>query len=416
MDIFESLESGVRTYSRSFPVIFDRALSSFVYDTAGRRYIDFLAGAGAVNYGHNNPLLKRALLDYIERDGITHSLDLATSAKGQFIERFDSVILRPRDLTYRFQFTGPTGANGVEAALKLARKVTGRRNVVSFTRAYHGLSGGALAVTANSFYRGEAFVSRGDVSFLPYDGYYKGIETFPLISKALTDPASGVDYPAAVILETVQSEGGINVASQEWLRSLQELCSRLKILLIVDDIQVGNGRTGEYFSFETAGLKPDIVVLSKSVGGFGLPMTLLLIKPEIDVWNPGEHTGTFRGNNLAFVAGSEALKFWETNVFAEGVMAKGRLVDRRLRAIAGQHPDIVTDVRGRGLINGIEMRTPEIAALVRDSAFKSGLIVELCGANDDVVKILPPLTTEDSVLEEGLDVLAAAIHQVASRG
>jgi diaminobutyrate-2-oxoglutarate transaminase len=414
VELFQSLESAVRSYSRSFPAIFDRAKGSFLYDRAGRRYIDFLAGAGALNYGHNHPRLKHALLEYIERDGITHSLDLATNAKRNFLERFESVILRPRDLTYRFQFTGPTGANGVEAALKLARKVTSRRNVVSFTGAFHGLSGGALAVTANSFYRGESYVNRADVSFLPYDGYYEGTDTIPLITKALTDTASGVDYPAAVILETVQSEGGINVATPDWLRSLQELCKRHGILLIVDDIQVGNGRTGEYFSFESAGLKPDVVVLSKSIGGFGLPMTLLLIKPEIDLWSPGEHTGTFRGNNLAFVAGTEVLNFWETDVFAESVRAKGRLVDRRLRAVADQHPEIVTDVRGRGLINGLVMRTPEMAAIVRDCAFQFGLIVELCGANDDVVKVLPPLTTEDSILEEGLDVLAAAIQHSAS--
>jgi diaminobutyrate-2-oxoglutarate transaminase len=414
VDPFQSLESAVRSYSRSFPAVFDKATGSLLYDRAGRRYIDFLAGAGALNYGHNHPRLKRALLEYIERDGITHSLDLATEAKQHFMESFQSVILRPRDLTYRFQFTGPTGANGVEAALKLARKVTNRRNVVSFTRAFHGLSSGALAVTANSFYRGESYVNRADVSFLPYDGYYEGIDTIPLITKALTDLASGIDHPAAVLVETVQSEGGIHVAKSGWLRSLQELCKRHGILFIVDDIQVGNGRTGEYFSFENAGLKPDIVVLSKSVGGFGLPMTLLLIKPEFDVWSPGEHTGTFRGNNLAFVAGAEALNFWETDVFAESLRAKGRLVDQRLRAIADQLPESVTEVRGRGLIYGLAMRTPEMAARVRADAFQSGLIVELCGANSDVVKVLPPLTTEDSILEEGLDVLAAAIHRSSS--
>jgi diaminobutyrate-2-oxoglutarate transaminase len=412
---FNELESAVRSYSRCFPAVFSRAKDSFLFDEQNKRYIDFLSGAGSLNYGHNNSGLKRAIVDYIEQDGITHSLDLATSAKRRFIERFQSHILAPRGLKYKFQFTGPTGTNGVEAALKLARKVTGRKNVVSFTGAYHGLSAGALAVTANSFYRSESFVNRTDVSFLPYDGYLGDTDTIPYIRKALTDPASGVDHPAAVILETVQAEGGINVASTKWLKSLQEICREREILMIVDDIQAGNGRTGNYFSFERAGLDPDMVILSKSISGFGLAMTLLLLKPELDVWSPGEHSGTFRGNNLAFVAGAEALRFWENGSFAMEVAAKGKRVDSRLRRIAELFPEKRPEVRGIGLLRGIDVRDPDLASAIRKTAFENGLIVELCGNVDSVVKILPPLTIENSVLDEGLEILESAASRCAGQ-
>ena len=406
MSVFELFESEVRSYCRAFPAVFRRACGSFLFAEDGRRYIDFMSGAGALNYGHNNPKLKRALIDYLEDDGVAHSLDLATVAKQRFIERFVETILRPRNLDYKLQFTGPTGANGVEAALKLARSVKQRRNIVAFSGAYHGLSSGALAVTANSHYRNEAWVNRTDVSFLPYDNFVEGVDSLPYIRKFIADPSSGVDKPAAVILETVQAEGGVNVASVEWLRSVERLCRENDILLIVDDIQVGNGRTGPYFSFERAGIQPDIVVLSKSISGFGLPMTLVLLNRELDQWKPGEHTGTFRGNNLAFVAAAEALDYWQTDALTQSVLHKGRLVQRRLREIAAANPDLNAQPRGLGLIQGLALQDPSKAAQIAEAAFHSGLIIERVGSQDNVLKILPPLTIEDTVLEEGLEILA----------
>lgn len=384
-----------------------------MFDADGRKYIDFLSGAGSLNYGHNHPLMKRAILEYVEHDGIIHSLDFATTSKGHFLEQFESTILRPRHLNYKFQFAGPTGSNGVEAALKLARKVTGRRNVISFTRAYHGLTSGALAVTSNSFYRDESYINRSDVSFLPYEGYLGEIATFPYIEKAMRDPSSGVDHPAAVIVEAVQGEGGIYAASAGWLRSLAAICRELRVLLIVDDIQAGVGRTGNFFSFEFAELQPDIVVLSKSISGFGLPMTLLLIRPEIDVWKPGEHTGTFRGNNLAFVAAAEALRFWEDDAFEREIQEKSTILDSRLRKMAKRHEEIVGDVRGRGLMYGLELIDPALAVKVRTAAYQLGAIFELCGPHGNVVKLLPALTIEHEVLEAGLDILEAALGQCA---
>ena len=268
MKIFDEIESEVQSYARSFPRIFNRAKGEYLYCEEGTEYLDFLAGAGTLNYGHNNELFKEKLLEYIQSDGITHGLDLHTKAKGEFLEAFNEKILKPRNLDYVVQFTGPTGTNAVEAALKLARNVTGRENIIAFTNGFHGVSLGALAATGNSHHRGAAGVSLSGVSRVPYDGYLgEDIDTTAYLEKVLDDSSSGIDLPAAVIVETVQGEGGINAASFEWLRNLEKVCRDHEILLIVDDIQAGCGRTGSYFSFEEAGITPDIVTLSKSLGG-----------------------------------------------------------------------------------------------------------------------------------------------------
>ena len=249
-----------------------------LWDTTGRRYLDFLAGAGSLNYGHNNPILKDSLISYIERDGITHSLDLFTAAKESFLEAMEEIILQPRGLDYVVQFTGPTGTNAVEAAMKLARKVTGRTNIINFTNGFHGVSVGALAATCNQHFRGAAGVALQGVTVMPYDRYFGDeIDTMSLIDKMLSDPSSGVDQPAAMLIELVQGEGGLNAARAVWLKRLQALCRRRNILLIVDDVQAGCGRTNQFFSFEAAGLKPDIVTMSKSISGYGLPFALVLI-------------------------------------------------------------------------------------------------------------------------------------------
>lgn len=414
MKMFERLESGVRSYCRDFPVVFDKASGPYLFDAAGRRYIDFFCGAGALNYGHNEPRMKQALVDYLLADGITHSLDMATRAKERFLERFEAIVLKPRGLDYRLQFTGPTGANGVEAALKLARKVTGRANVVAFTKAYHGLSLGALAVTANSRYRHEAFVNRANVTFVPYDGYFgPDVDTLAYLEQLIEDDSSGVDLPAAIVLETIQAEGGINVASARWLRGVQALCRKHGILLLVDDIQVGCGRTGTFFSFEEAGLDPDLVVLSKSLSGYGLPMSLVLIRPELDRWNPGEHTGTFRGNNTAFVTGAEALSFWERPDFSEHLVRTSTLLESKLTELRTRFPELDLRVRGRGLVFGLESAFPALNAGLTEECFTRGLVIETCGSRRHVLKFLPPLTVPHDVLEEGLAIVGESIGALA---
>jgi diaminobutyrate-2-oxoglutarate transaminase len=412
LDIFEEWESEVRGYIRLFPTTFDTARGSLLIGEDGSEYIDFFAGAGTLNYGHNNPLFKQALLDYIERDGIIHALDLATRAKREFIETFRDLVLNPRQLRYKLQFTGPTGANATEAAIKVARLATGRTNVIAFTRGYHGLSLGALATTAARQYRSAAGVSLGNVTFAPYEGYFgPDVDTIELLTTQLEDPSGGIDRPAAVIVESIQGEGGVNVASPEWLRRLAALAAAHEIPLIVDDIQAGCGRSGDFFSFEQSGIRPDIVVLSKSLSGYGLPMSLVLISPELDVWEPGGHTGTFRGNNLAFVGATAALRnYWADEDFSVETTRKGELLQSRLATIAARHPGHLVE-RGRGLFRGLASLTDtNFAARVSSEAFGQGVIIETAGAYSEVVKFLPPLTTDDETLLRGIDVVEAAVE------
>ena len=412
-DVFERCESEVRSYCRSFPAVFNRAQGPFLYDESGREYIDFFAGAGTLNYGHNHPRIKQAVMEYLQRDGVVHALDMWTVAKREFLETFEALILKPRNLDYKIQFTGPTGTNAVEAALKLARKVKQRSNIIAFTNGYHGLSAGALAITGNRHFRNEAFVNRLDASFMPYDGYFgEGVNTLDYLRRFLLDNSSGVDVPAAIIVETIQAEGGVNVARLEWLRGLEKLCREFDILLIVDDIQVGNGRTGKFFSFEEAGIRPDLVTLSKAIGGLGLPMSLVFIAPEIDVWKPAEHTGTFRGNNLAFVAATAALQFWRTSEFSAEVARKGRILEQLLSEIQARHPRQQLRVRGRGLIYGLQMPRPDLAKAVSREAFRQGIIIELAGPNDEVLKFLPPLVIEEATLRKGVSTLSQIVASV----
>src|SRR5690625_630606 len=324
MDIFEQLESEVRGYSRNWPTTFVRASGCRQTGSDGKEYIDFFAGAGALNYGHNNPRLLQPLLAYLQSGAVVHSLDMKTPAKADFLETFNQTILQPRGLDYKIMFPGPTGTNAVEAALKLARKVTGREHVLSFTNAFHGMTLGSLAITGNGMKRKGAGIPLSHSTTIPYDDYLDG-ETpdFLWLDRVLDDSGSGVDKPAAIIVETVQGEGGLRAARPEWLRGLAKLCARHEVLLIVDDVQAGCGRTGTFFSFEEAGIEPDIVCLSKSISGYGLPMALTLFSPEFDVWSPGEHNGTFRGSNPAFVTATAALRrYWADDAFQNGHLAK----------------------------------------------------------------------------------------------
>lgn len=409
MRIFEEVESQVRGYIRSFPAVFDTAEGAELFDEHGNRYIDFFAGAGTLNYGHNHPLIREALIAYLERKGIVHALDKATVAKRAFLQKFVDTILSPRNLQYKIQFAGPTGTNAVESALKLARMVKRRSNVIAFTNGYHGLTMGALAVTGNTFYRDESYGLRANSDFMPFDGYYgPDFDTLKCLRKMLVDNSSGVDLPAAVILETVQGEGGINVASVEWLQGLERICREFDILLIVDDIQMGNGRTGSFFSFERAGIYPDMVTISKSIGG-GLPMALLLMRPELDQWQPGEHTGTFRGNNLAFIAATQALTLWENTDLANAVKTKGELLRKALEDIAAKYPEANIEWRGLGMAQGLDFHQSGAGSEVSAEAFKHGLVIETAGADDNVLKFLPPLIIEEDLLKEGLGIIEEAV-------
>jgi len=413
--IYERRESRVRTYSRSLPRQFNRAQDVWLHDDSGGRYLDFLSGCSSLNYGHNHPVLKQALLDYISADGVTHGLDMHTDAKARFLEALEEVIFQPRGLDYRVMFTGPTGTNAVEAAIKLARKVTGREMIIAFTNGFHGMTLGALACTGNAEKRGGAGVPLSHVAHEPYDGYYgPDVDTAQLLDQRLSDPSSGLDAPAAILLETVQGEGGLNAASPEWLRAVAEVAAKHGALLIVDDIQAGCGRTGSFFSFEGMGFTPDIVTLAKSVSGMGLPFALTLFRPELDVWSPGEHNGTFRGNNHAFVTATATLwHFWADKDFEADIARRGALLEARLVRIAKTY-GLAT--RGRGMMRGINVGSGEIASAITSACFAAGLIIETSGAHDEIVKVLAPLVIDDDLLNAGLDILERAVGVELSPG
>ena len=404
----------VAIYCRIWPKVFDRAAGSWLYDEDGRAYLDYFTGASALNYGHNNPALKRALLDYLADDRVIHFLDMYTVAKSEFLTAFDELILQPRQLDYRIQFLGPAETNAAEAALKLARKVTGRTEVITFAGAFHGMTLGTLAVTSSRFHCGGAGVPLPHALSVPFacplDG---GKPDSPGIERLLQDSDSALDEMAAVIVETVQGEGGINVAPMEWLSELAELCQRYGILLIVDDVQMGCGRTGPFFSFEAAGIKPDMICLSKSIGGYGLPLALTLIRPDLDVWKPGEHNGTFRGVNPAFVTGTAVLRvYWRDKALEQDTLAKGQRIAAALTALAGSVPGTLIQPRGRGLAHGLAFEYGELARKVSSAAFERGLLVETAGPEGEVIKLLPPLTVTDTEIDQGLALLADAVQTV----
>lgn len=414
-NIFEIRESEVRSYCRSWPVVFEKGSGSWLTDEQGREYLDFFAGAGALNYGHNNPVLKRALLNYLVDDNVVHALDMHTKAKRDFLSTFTDLVLQPRGFgDYKLMFPGPTGANAVEAALKLARKVTGRESVINFTNAFHGMTLGALSVTGNSMKRGGAGIPLVHATPMPYDNYLDGqVPDFLWFEKLLNDSGSGLNEPAAVIVEAVQGEGGLNAARPEWLRGLADLCKRYDMLLIVDDVQMGCGRTGPFFGFEQAGIKPDIICLSKSISGFGSPMAVTLFRPELDVWEPGEHNGTFRGYNPAFVTATEALRtYWADDALEKWTLRRSEMITTELRKIADSVPGANLGLRGRGFAQGLCFENGELTSKVCAAAFERGLLMETAGPDGEVAKLMPALTITEDELADGLNRLSDAVHAI----
>ena len=411
-DVFEKNESEVRSYCRKYPVIFDKGLNSELYSVDGRRYIDFLAVAGSMNYGHNNPEIKDEILTYLQDDHVINMMDMYTSAKEEFLSTFSSKILEPRGLNYKVMCCGPTGTNAVEAAIKLARKNTKRTEVLAFGGGFHGMTLGSLALTTDKVSREGASLPLTNVTHIPYEGT-QGIDSIAYLKWVLTDDHSGVDKPAAIILETVQAEGGINVASVEWLKEVYQICKDNDIIMIVDDIQVGNGRTGTFFTFERAGIKPDMVVLSKSISGFGMPMAILLIRPDLDIFRPAEHNGTFRGNQLSFVGATAGINYYVEHSMDKEVQRKAKIISDFLESeIIPLNKNL--SYRGIGFIWGIDFNAIDstLALKVVHKAFDNGLIMEVAGRKDGVLKIMPPLTIQDDILNEGLNVMKESIVDV----
>jgi len=412
--IYERRESEARSYCRGMPAVFTKAQGSTMTDETGKTYIDFLAGCSSLNYGHNDPDMKAALIEHIENDGIAHGLDLHTDAKGDFLHALESRILAPRDMDHRVMFTGPTGANAVEAAMKIARKSTGRTNVIAFTNGFHGVTMGALAATGNGYHRGGAGMDTSGVTRLPFDDFADGVDSVALLDKMLSDGSGGIDAPAAIMLETVQGEGGLNAASPEFVRGVAEVAKKHGALLIIDDIQAGCGRTGTFFSFEEMGVMPDMVTMAKSISGFGLPLALVLVRPEHDVFGPAEHNGTFRGNTHAFVTARTAIyKFWSDDKFQQELAHKTVMITTALNEIAELIPGAY--LKGRGLMQGVDVGSGELAEQICARAYEKGLVVETSGSDDEVVKILAPLTTSMETFRKGFNILLDATRDTLAR-
>jgi len=412
LEIYARRESEARSYCRSFPTSFVKAQGSELTDATGRTYIDFLAGCSSLNYGHNDPDMKAALIEHITADGITHGLDMHSGAKADFLNAFEEIILKPRDMDYKVMMTGPTGTNAVEAAMKLARKITGRQNIIAFTNGFHGMTMGALSCTGNAGKRaGAGGGPLCGTTHMPYEGAFgDGMDSLRVIEEMLGNPSSGVDAPAAFIIEPVQGEGGLNAASTAFMQGVARLAKEHGALLIVDDIQAGCGRTGTFFSFEEMGIEPDMIPMAKSFSGMGLPFAALLIKPEHDIWGPAEHNGTFRGNNHAFVTARVALeKFWTEHTFQTEIATKAEMLRAALTRIADGIPG--ARLKGRGMMQGVDVGNGDLADDICARAFEKGLIIETSGAHDEVVKVLAPLTTPEDTFARGLDILAEAVRE-----
>lgn len=413
-EVFEENESEVRSYCRKFPTVFTHAKNARLTDREGREYIDFFAGAGAINFGHNNPYIKQAIVDYLSQDRIIHALDMYTEAKEGFLLALKEKVLAPRNLPYKVMCCGSTGTNAVEAALKLCRKVKGRENVFAFSGAFHGMTLGSLAMTGDRFSRKGAGTSLGNVTFMPYfNAFEDEMTSLDYLESVLKDDHSGIDRPSAIFLETVQAEGGINVAPVHWLKRLRKICDENGILMVVDDIQVGVGRTGYFFSFERADIVPDMVVLSKSISGFGLPMSLLLMKPEYDLFKPAEHNGTFRGNQLSFVGARAGIEYFDKEKLDMRASDYGHIIMDYLREEI-LPLDERLKIRGIGMIAGIDFSAidSKLALEACHKCFDAGLVIELAGREDCVLKILPPLTIDKEDLVKGLKIVKESVKNV----
>ncbi|QFT58873.1 Diaminobutyrate--2-oxoglutarate transaminase [Sulfitobacter sp. THAF37] len=412
--IFTRRESEARSYCRGMDNMFVKAQGAEMFDQTGTRYIDFLAGCSSLNYGHNDPDMKSALVDHITNDGIAHGLDFHSDAKAAFLKAYEDHILAPRGMDYKIMMTGPTGTNAVEAAIKLARKVTGRRNVISFTNGFHGMTMGALSLTGNTDKRGGAGSGTlGDVTHMPFEGSLgENVDTLELMDAMLSNPSSGIDAPAAFIFEPIQGEGGLNAASDAWMQGVEKIARKHGALLIVDDIQAGCGRSGSFFSFEASGIKPDMVTQAKSLSGFGLPFAALLIRPDHDIWKPAEHNGTFRGNTHAFVTARVAIeKFWSDDAFEKDIASKSVMLTTALQEVAARVPGAT--LKGRGMMQGVDVGSGELAGAICARAYELGLVIETSGAGDEVIKFLAPLTISPELMREGFDILIRAAEEVA---
>ncbi|MBK3507300.1 diaminobutyrate--2-oxoglutarate transaminase [Pseudomonas sp. LF135] len=401
------MESNVNAYGTPFGKQIVRARNEYFFTADGEAYFDLFSSAGVANFGHNNPTIKARLMDYLQQDGPVHSLDFFTSAKADFIHLFETTVLPQRYRGYyHYYFAPPAGTLAIEAAIKYARNATGRREVACFTNAFHGLSYNALSLTGNATKRKSAYTDLASVLRLPYEHYLgTDVDAIALYEQLLNDESSGYGLPAAVIFETIQAEGGLHTCSGAWYEGLLALCARKGIVTIADEIQVGCGRAGGFFSFEALSQTyPDIICLAKSLSGFGLPMSLVLVKKELDTLNPGENSGTFRGNTLAVQSACFMLDMFASSTFRQQLTGNEQILRQAMAELAGRCP-----VRGRHMIHGIELENTATAKQVLEQLRNEHILVEQCGGQSRVIKIMPPLTCVPNNLQQALDTVVRTV-------
>ncbi|WP_296068113.1 diaminobutyrate--2-oxoglutarate transaminase [uncultured Agrobacterium sp.] len=423
-------ESNARSYPRRFPLALKSASGCLVTDVEGRTYLDCLAGAGTLALGHNHPEVIVSLQDVLASGLPLLTLDLVTPVKDKFVSDIFETLPAGLREEAKIQFCSPSGTDAVEAAIKLAKTATGRTDVIAFRGAYHGMSQGSLSLMGSLGPKAAIGQLVPGTHFFPYPYAYRcpfgrgGDETATLAAdyfeKALRDPEGGINLPAAVILEAVQGEGGVIPAPAEWLRKVRSVTSELGIPLILDEVQSGVGRTGTFYAFQKAGIVPDIIALSKAIGG-GLPMSVMIYRQGLDLWKPGAHAGTFRGNQLAMAAGSKTLEI----IKRDGLVERAAIAGRRLRANLERiqsHTPYIGEVRGEGLMLGVEVIDPtrnpdslghpphggDIARAIQSAAFCDGLILETGGRHGSVLRLLPPLTISDAEIDQACDILSDA--------
>jgi len=427
LELQKELESNAILYPRHIPLVPDEARGATIKDVDGNIYIDFFSGISVLNFGHSNPLILRKAIEQLQK--ITHTLDFPSIAREELAKRLISIA--PGDLrdNAKVLFGGPTGSDAVEASIKLAKYITKRHIILSFEGSYHGQTTMALAVTSNRKYK-EIYSPLGpEVHFAPYPYCYRcpfklkypdcDMRCFTYLEHILEDPGSGVPKPAAIIIEPIQGEGGIIVPPAGYLKKVEKLAKRHNVILIVDEIQSGMGRTGTWFACEYEGVNPDIITVGKSIGGIGLPLSAIIYRKELDSWIPGGHVGTFRGNVVAMAAGVEAIEFAEKTKLLSHVRKLGEQALKYLKDFA-ETSRCVGEVRGRGLMIGIEMviskdtKEPatDMVKKIQTKCFKRGVIVWKAGRYSNVIRLLPPLVITEELLQKGLEILIETIKEV----
>jgi diaminobutyrate-2-oxoglutarate transaminase len=431
LDRQAAVESNARSYPRRIPLELKRAQGIHVQDSEGRWFIDCLAGAGTLALGHNHPEVVQSMRDLLDGQRPLHTLDLMTEAKDAFIDELFALLPPEFARDARIQFCGPAGTDAVEAAMKLVRTATGRSNMLAFHGAYHGMTQGALSLMGNLGPKASLGGLASSAQFLPFPYDYRcpfGVggeagERIGLhyIENQLTDPESGVMPPAGMILEPLQGEGGVVPTSANWLREVRRITRDAGVPLILDEIQCGVARTGKPFAFQHAGIVPDVLVLSKAIGG-SQPMAVVVYNKSLDVWKPGSHAGTFRGNQLAMVAGATTLRIVREQQLDQHAAAMGERLSGHLRALQKDYPQM-GDVRGMGLMLGVEMVDPEerpdvlgrfpqsgaLASKIQRQCLQRGLIIEVGGRHSSVIRFLPPLIVTAAQIDQIAEIFSAAV-------